>query len=121
MKKQFIVTAILIGCATIASSQEDNTRNRINVTPNHPLLLDKYKVQKQDDRLKKFSLPDTVNNSFSLLPNGNSLMILPQDNMPCIIPSTENYAMPNPAPPLRFQNIPNPAKPLKRPPVPKKQ
>ncbi len=40
-------------------------------------------------------LPDWVQPKFShSLPNGNVVITLPQDNMPCVVPAMENYNMP---------------------------
>lgn len=49
-----------------------------------------------------------------VLPNGNRVVALPQDNMPCIVPNMNQFSMPNTAPPLYPQKqkgpgtIPNP-------------
>lgn len=46
---------------------------------------------------RNFTLPET-NNALArlshVLPNGNKVYILPQDNMPCIVPDTRGYNMP---------------------------
>jgi hypothetical protein len=47
------------------------------------------------------------------MPNGNLVKVLPQDNMPCVIPDMSNYNMPVVRPTLRTGSIamPNPAYP----------
>lgn len=50
--------------------------------------------------LKKYLASETERSTLSsgalasLLPNGNKLLLLPQDNMPCVVPDQSSYNMP---------------------------
>ncbi len=45
------------------------------------------------------------------LPNGNKIYLLPQDNMPCVVPGMEEFNMPVVKAEILPYNIPNPAYP----------
>lgn len=49
------------------------------------------------------------------LKNGNSVYLLPQSNMPCVVPDISQYNMPVSKPAIPYYNIPNPALPNNTP------
>jgi hypothetical protein len=73
--------------------------------------------------LKQYSNPSETAKLLSVLPNGNQVYALPQDNMPCIVPQMNQYAMPNAGDNIKTENvpgaIPNPAPKIVIPPVKK--
>jgi len=119
MKKLFIC-ATLISCSVIVYAQETTApsfRNYLNNKNSLPLLdkpsvfnspgksdihIDALKsgIDLKIDELKKFLDQEKegsalVSETFaSLLPNGNRLLVLPQDNMPCVLPDQSPFNMP---------------------------
>ena len=118
MKKLFICAA-LIACSVIVYAQEKTSpsfRNYLNNKKSFPL----YKPRvfnlpgKSDihidaltngndlkiDELKKFLDKEKEGSTLfsgtfaGLLPNGNKLFLLPQDNMPCVVPDQSPFNMP---------------------------
>jgi hypothetical protein len=50
-----------------------------------------------NDQLKKLLAPGfsiTISSNTYNLPNGNKVIILPQDNMPCMVPDMKQFNMP---------------------------
>jgi hypothetical protein len=50
-----------------------------------------------DEEFKKLLLPRfniTISGNTYNLPNGNKVIILPQDNMPCVVPDMKQFNMP---------------------------
>jgi hypothetical protein len=50
-----------------------------------------------DEEFKKLLLPGfniTISGNTYNLPNGNKVIILPQDNMPCVVPDMKQFNMP---------------------------
>jgi hypothetical protein len=106
MKKYFLIIAIL--AFTFTGAQEFN----------FPGLQKRFKNPKADilpmPEIHNFnpsdqSLPFTKR-SYTL-PNGNKVNILPQDNMPCVMPDISQFSMPVVKPNIQHYNIPNPALP----------
>lgn len=113
MKKVFILAGIFL-CGT-AFAQQDDKQNKI--TPY-------YYFFKQHDNIDSFRLkldngtPIPPNNSLILdlqgkyshgLPNGDKVFLLPQDNMPCVVPGNQHQSMPNiTGPKDKIVNPPNP-------------
>jgi hypothetical protein len=56
-------------------------------------------------------LAGTNNQTVWFVENGNTVTILPQDNMPCIVPDMSQYNMPVVKATIQPYNIPNPAYP----------
>ncbi len=118
MKKLFICT-VLIACSVIVYAQEKTSpsfRNYLNNKKSFPL----YKPRvfnppgKSDihidaltngndlkiDELRKFLDKEKEGSTLfpgtlaGLLPNGNKIFLLPQDNMPCVVPDQSPFNMP---------------------------
>lgn len=90
MKKIILPVAILIGYA--ATAQNNGTTD----------VLKKLRLQKTKTPAVKIT--PTIVPHFDIqkqsaaaytLSNGNKVITLPQDNMPCIIPEMQSYNMPN--------------------------
>ena len=96
MKKIIFVAGLLTGY-TAAAQQNDlfdiekhlEKKNKKNITlPPGPTI----KFKKQDSTF--ISLPGQQATLSHILPNGNRVYLLPQGNMPCIVPDVQRFNMP---------------------------
>lgn len=83
MKCSFLLVAGLSSVITGAQEVPDNRLDKL-----------KQQIVTVPEKQRQGTLL-TDNNYLLTLPNGNKLHILPQDNMPCIAPSMQQFNMPN--------------------------
>lgn len=94
MKLAFLL--ISIGLFGIASAQDYRYPGPFKKKYQPPFV---YKLSpSKSPRLQ--SIPFATNSIPFILPNGNKVISLPQDNMPCIIPDMTQFNTPNMAVPV---------------------
>jgi hypothetical protein len=112
MKASITIAALLI--AGMVSAQTDDNYSDLLKRHKNPEV--KILGKDQFDALQKFNYlnqNDQTAKLLSVLPNGNRVYSLPQDNMPCIVPQMDQFLMPNAGDKVSetpgYGAIPNPA------------
>lgn len=106
MKKLLFPAGIFI---CIAASAQQSGAPYLRIIPpqsntNAPDTFMAYNLNEANPVIAKATLSH-------ILVNGSKVYILPQDNMPCVVPDTSPYHMPVVKPEISPYTIPNPAYP----------
>jgi hypothetical protein len=117
MKKLLLMAGIITSGAAFAQKDNDNniTLFRFRQQEN----IDSFRIKLENlAPIPQENLVSSLQGKYShSLPNGNGVYLLPQDNMPCIVPGQQHSTMPNIAgpkdriiPPPQPGHIPNPGR-----------
>ena len=100
--KKILITASLLTCCIILFAQANklpsfrdflNKESQFKPYVPRTTVVPEFKTQKWNtDNLQNLAKPG--NATPLILPNGNKLSILPQDNMPCVIQDLSQFNMP---------------------------
>jgi hypothetical protein len=102
MKKLFITASLLTCCITLFAQVNNRPSFMDFLNKEKPLksfvpratVVPKLQIQNSTiDNLQSLAITSKAK-LLMVLPNGNKLSVLPQDNMPCIVPDLSQFNMP---------------------------
>jgi len=110
MKRILVCAAMFIGCGSLHAQEKpllsfkDYLNKKKEFVPVHPnvfttpRIIRKWNQISIDSKMLPYTTeqfrPSSVAKLSRILPNGNKLYLLAQDNMPCVVPDMSQFNMP---------------------------